>query len=237
MQKRQDIVLRHDGRGAAGATITVTTSAGAAATLYSADGSGAYSTNTVTADDTGEYSYYAANGRYNEAISYGSVSETKSDVLLFDPDDAGATAIEITDSGSYFTSTTVEGALQEVGAKLPETIMVACSDETTALTAGTGKVKFPMPFAMNPVQEVGAGLSTVQTGGSTFTVDINEGGSTILSTKITVDNGESTSVTAATAPVLSDTALAKGAMVSVDIDQIGDGTAKGLKVWITGQRA
>ena len=79
-----------------------------------------------------------------------------------------------------------------------------------------------------------AALTTPQTSGSIFTVDINEAGATILSTKLTIDNGEATSVTAATPPVISDTALAKGAKVTVDIDQIGDGTAKGLSVTLIG---
>lgn len=114
-----------------------------------------------------------------------------------------------------------------------QAISIACSDETTALTAGATKITFHMPFDFD-VKEVWAGLSAVQTGGSIFTVDLNEAGSTMLSTKITIDNGEETSLTAATPPVLSDTSIAKGAKVTVDIDQIGDGTAKGLKVYIVG---
>jgi hypothetical protein len=36
---------------------------------------------------------------------------------------------------------------------------------------------------------------------------------------------------------MSDTSLAKGAKITIDIDQIGDGTAKGLKVYLIGWRA
>lgn len=118
---------------------------------------------------------------------------------------------------------------------LPEVIQLAASDETTALTAGTGKVTFRMPYAMT-VTAVRASLTTAQTSGSIFTVDINEGGTSILSTKLTIDNTEKTSVTAATPPVISDTALADDAEMTIDIDQIGDGTAKGLKVTIIGTR-
>lgn len=116
----------------------------------------------------------------------------------------------------------------------PQTIAVACSDETTALTTGTAKVTFHMPFAF-ALTEVMAGLTTVQTSGSTFTVDVNEAGTSILTTKITIDNAEETSLTAAASPVLSDTLLAKGAKITVDIDQLGDGTAKGLKVYLVGR--
>jgi hypothetical protein len=119
---------------------------------------------------------------------------------------------------------------------LPAEIQIACSDETTSITAGTGKVTFRMPYAMT-VTSVRASLTTAQTSGSIFTVDINEGGTSILSTKLTIDNTEKTSTTAATAAVLSDTALGDDAEITIDVDQIGDGTAKGLKVTIKGTRA
>ena len=82
--------------------------------------------------------------------------------------------------------------------------------------------------------EVRASLTTAQPSGSLFTVDVNEGGTTILSTKITLDNNERTSVTAATQPVISDTALANDAEITVDIDQIGTSGATGLKVYLIG---
>jgi hypothetical protein len=79
---------------------------------------------------------------------------------------------------------------------------------------------------------VRASLTTAQTSGSIFTVDINDSGTSILITKLTIDNTEKTSTTAATAPVISDTAIADDAEITIDIDQVGDGTAKGLKVTI-----
>lgn len=119
---------------------------------------------------------------------------------------------------------------------LPVDIQAACSDETTALTTGTAKVTFRMPYAMT-VYEVRASLTTAQTSGSIFTVDINESGTSILSTKLTIDNTEKTSKTAATPAVISDSSLADDAEITVDIDQIGDGTAKGLKITLIGIRA
>ena len=112
---------------------------------------------------------------------------------------------------------------------------MAASDETTALTTGVSKVTFRMPFDFT-LTAVRASLSTAQASGSTFTVDVNEGGVSILSTKLTIDNTEKTSTTAATPPVLSDTSLADDAEISVDIDTVGDGTAKGLKVVLIGYR-
>lgn len=114
-------------------------------------------------------------------------------------------------------------------------IQAACSDETTALTTGTAKVTFRMPYAMT-VYEVRANLTTAQASGSIFTVDINESGTSILSTKLTIDNTEKTSKTAATPAVISDGSLADDAEITIDIDQIGDGTATGLKITLIGTR-
>ena len=117
-----------------------------------------------------------------------------------------------------------------------EYLVCAASDETTALTTGTSKITFRMPYAFT-LTAVRASLTTAQTSGSIFTVDINGGGTTILSTKLTIDNTEKTSTTAATAAVISDTSLADDAEITIDIDQIGDGTAKGLKITLIGTRA
>jgi hypothetical protein len=116
-----------------------------------------------------------------------------------------------------------------------QSIIVAASDETTVLTTGAAKVTFRMPYAFT-LSGVRASLSTAQASGSIFTVDINEGGTTILSTKLTIDNTEKTSTTAATSPVISDTALADDAEITIDIDQVGNGTAKGLKITLIGTR-
>jgi hypothetical protein len=118
----------------------------------------------------------------------------------------------------------------------PFELVIAASDETTALTAGNGKITFRMPRAVT-LTAVRASLTTAQASGSIFTVDINENGTTILSTKLTIDNTEKTSTTAATPPVISDTALADDAEITIDIDQIGNGSAKGLKVMLIGTYA
>ena len=115
-----------------------------------------------------------------------------------------------------------------------EIIIIAVGDETTAITTGTAKVTFRMPFAMT-LSAVRASLTTVSSSGIP-TVDINEGGTTILSTKLTIDASEKTSTTAATAAVISDTALADDAEITIDIDVAGTGAA-GLKVALIGTRA
>ena len=116
-----------------------------------------------------------------------------------------------------------------------QSLIVACSDETTALTTGNAKATFRMPYAFT-LTAVRASVTTAPVG-STLTVDINEAGSTILSTKITIDASEKTSTTAATPPVISDTSLADDAQMTVDIDQVGSSTAgAGLKVTLIGNK-
>lgn len=116
---------------------------------------------------------------------------------------------------------------------VPVPIGIACSDETTALTTGTAKATFRMPFAMT-LTAVRASVTTAPTG-SVLTVDINENGASILSTKITIDATEKTSTTAATPPVISDSSLADDAEITIDIDTVGSTVAgTGLKVWLIG---
>jgi len=116
---------------------------------------------------------------------------------------------------------------------LPVEIGVAMSDETTALTTGTAKITFRMPHAMT-VTAVRLSLTTVSSSGLP-TVDINETGTSILSTKLSCDVSEKTSTTATTAAVISDSALADDAEITIDIDTAGTG-ATGAKVWIIGTR-
>jgi hypothetical protein len=93
--------------------------------------------------------------------------------------------------------------------KEPREFCFALSDETTAITTGTDKLKWRVPFACT-LTAVRASLSTVSSSGIP-TVDINESGTTVLSTKLTIDASESTSTTAANAAVISDSALADDA--------------------------
>jgi hypothetical protein len=117
---------------------------------------------------------------------------------------------------------------------------VAASDETTTITTGTAKVTFNMPQAM-ALTGVFAYLRTAATG--LVTIDINEdtdaegagASATIMAaTKLTIDANERRSSTAATAPVLSDTALAQHSEITIDIDAIVSGSPNGLKVCFVG---
>lgn len=116
-----------------------------------------------------------------------------------------------------------------------EHLAVACSDETTAITTGTGKVTFRMPYAFT-VTAVRASVGTAPTG-STIIIDINEAGASILSTKLSIDASEKTSTTAASAAVISDGSLADDAEITIDFDQVGSTVAgAGVKVVLIGYR-
>jgi hypothetical protein len=113
----------------------------------------------------------------------------------------------------------------------PIIIQMACSDLTSALTAGTNRayVRAPLGFTISDVR---ASLLTGSSSGA-VTIDINKNGSTLLSTKLTIDANETTSTTAATPYVLSGTTVLDDDHLSVDIDGAGTGAA-GLIVSILG---
>ena len=119
----------------------------------------------------------------------------------------------------------------------PEVIQVAVTDESTALTTGSAKLKFRMPFKME-LTEVRASLNGAGSTSGTTTIDINESAVSILSTKLTIDYGEQTSTTAATPAVISDSTLADDAEITIDIDAVTGGADEtGLKVTLIGRRA
>jgi hypothetical protein len=128
---------------------------------------------------------------------------------------------------SNWTDWTVTGGV--------ECIPIACSDETSVLTTGT-KVTFRMPYAFT-LTAVRGSLTTAATGATLFAFDVKESGTTIFSTKPTIDASEKTTTTATTPSVLSDTALADDAEITIIIDAVGNTIAgAGLKVYLIGSR-
>ena len=119
---------------------------------------------------------------------------------------------------------------------ITESFIIAASDETTDLTTGTAKITIRMPYAFT-LTDIRASVNTAPVG-STIIVDVNEGGTTLMTTnKLTIDASEESTETAATAPALTDTSLADDAEITIDIDQIGSSTAgRGLKVVLIGNQ-
>lgn len=106
-------------------------------------------------------------------------------------------------------------------------VVEATTDTAVATTKG-GDLEFPFT---GTITEVGAYVDTAGTTNLT-TVDINKAGTTILSTKITIDSTEKTSRTAATAPVISVSAITAGDLLTFDIDTVQTTAAKGLTLRI-----
>lgn len=114
-------------------------------------------------------------------------------------------------------------------------IVVVGSDETANISTGTAKHTFRMPYRFY-LAEIRASVRTAPTG-SGITIDVNEGGSTILSTKLTIDATEKTSTTAATPAVISDAYLADDAEITIDFDVVGSSTpGQGVKLVFIGYR-
>ncbi len=150
----------------------------------------------------------------------------------------GSVWTNTTDNGIFVCSSAANGAAvwKEIGVATGsgtrEYILPIQPDETTTLTTGTGKYIFRAPANIT-ITGVRASLATSSSSGlPTFDVNVGDSPATILSTKITVDASEKTSVTAAAAPVISSGNVAVDAQVSVDVDVAGTG-ATGAKVYLT----
>ena len=138
-------------------------------------------------------------------------------------------------NGSSYDTKYVTG--EQIVNAVPQCLVINVSDETTALTAGTGKYTFRVPFGNFYITKVKASLNVAPTTSGTFQVDINDGGVSIFSTPITIDLTELTTATAATQNVLSTIPyqVSNDDVLSIDIDSIsGGGTEAGLKVYILG---
>ena len=117
-------------------------------------------------------------------------------------------------------------------------MQIAASDETTALTVADDKVTFRMPYNMTlnaGIAGVRASLTTAGTTSGVTTIDIEQGGVSILSTLLTIDYGELTSYTAASAVVVGTVALTDNSVMTVNVDGLSGGaTEAGLKIQLIG---
>lgn len=101
-------------------------------------------------------------------------------------------------------------------------LQFAIGDQINSITTGT---KFTTRFPACTVLAVRASLQTTSSSGLP-TFNIKKGGTTILSTLITIDVGETTSTTAVTPPVISVPTIADDSEMTFTIDVAGTG-AKG----------
>jgi hypothetical protein len=188
---------------------------------------------------------------HNQAASTISDSTTTGRAVLTAADAAAARTAIGAGTSSLAISSTAPAALAATAAAGSSTdaaradhahqrdtdvIVIPVGDESTALTTGTNKVRFRMPYAAT-LLAVRANVNTAPTG-STLIVDVNEAGTSVLGTKLSIDASETSSTTAASAATITDSSLADDAEISIDIDQIGSTVAgAGLKVSLFVRRA
>jgi hypothetical protein len=114
--------------------------------------------------------------------------------------------------------------------------VVSLSDASTPITAGALKDSLRMTADVTLTEIPRASLITAS-GSGTVQVDINRNGTSILSTKLTIDPGETTSTTAAVPAVITGSptplVLSDDDVLSFDVDNAGS-AAVGLKVYMIG---
>ena len=230
-----------------GDTTTITTGQANAISANTTHAASAHAPSNATANSSDATLLARANHTGTQAYSTLTGIPTKA---TYDLDHlftlVGAAADTSTNMGVYTSATvppnqTIRQNIDALATR-KENFIVACSDETSDLTTGTAKVTFRMPYTMQ-ITDVRASLTTATSSGI-VTVDINLSGSSIFGngetgTRLTIDAGERTSTTAATAYnfVSSATLVTFGddTEVSIDIDTVGtEGTGKGLKVTLIG---
>lgn len=108
-------------------------------------------------------------------------------------------------------------------------IFVALSGEQAPVIALPNAVRM-RNFGVMKIMAVRASLSEASVAGP-VQVDINVNGVSILSTKLTIDQGEKTSLTALVPAVISDDTIDDDSEISFDVDDAGS-SAVGLKVTI-----
>lgn len=143
---------------------------------------------------------------------------------------ADSTTIDVTvsDPGDSVALDVIQTALKPI-----EQFVIALSDETTSITTGNAKMSWAYGYDFT-ITEIYTILGQAQSSSGAVTVDVNKNGSTILSTKPSIDANESTSLTG-TAAVISTATSTKGDIFTADVDAAGTG-AKGLKLIVVGHR-
>lgn len=178
MQKFRDVVQRLNGSAVNGASVLITLN-GVTATIYSDDGVTTQA-NPITTGQDGEYSFYAANGRYSIAITAtGFSADSVTDVLLYDPTADRLTFYDFGAAGDNTTDDT-SAVNAAIAAHLASGIPLECGK-------GTFKVSSQILIDVTTLLKTtgmnirGAGrretiLSSTYTGGIPFYVTATTGG-------------------------------------------------------------
>lgn len=123
MQKYQNSLTNSSGQSIVGVRVLVTTLAGATAVIYSDNGVTRQVNPIVVDGAQGEFSFYAANGRYTLTTTGPGIkdSDITSDIILYDPSDGlpdysapgGAALVGFAATGGI-AATTVQSVIEEV---------------------------------------------------------------------------------------------------------------------------
>lgn len=152
MQKYQNVVQTSQGVAVAGASVTVQTyPGGVAATIYSDNGS-TVAANPLTTDTYGNFSFYAADGRYQLIVNGDNIPTdfTYTDILLEDPADPNSYVLSAGSFGSpalSFTGDSDNGiwspAANVLGITKQTLIGVTSANATGGVLQLSGGITFP----------------------------------------------------------------------------------------------
>lgn len=120
------------------------------------------------------------------------------------------------------------------------TIVMKCIPDDIPTYVGDGIARTVVPNALNLLNlfAINAHIFTVGSGGSKVTVQLHNetSGLDVLTTPVTIDVGESDSITAAVPPVINTSGttnrVSEGDVLRIDVDAVSTG-AKGLEVRMT----
>ncbi len=164
-------------------------------------------------------------------MEYGAPIELLDQRLLVLYGDQPSSALTNADIKQVYVTEAVKNLAATSRVGMPFEKEIALSDLTTALTTGVTKGYWRPAFAATGVS---ARLSLrVASSSGLPTVDMNKNGATMMSTKLSIDVSELTSLTAATPVVMSTTTFAIDDLIEFDQDVAGTG-AMGAIVTVTG---
>ena len=183
-------------------------------------------------------------GRALDHVSTTPASPNNGDIYLFSSTHpTQANKIAVRDNGAWVYLTPLSGwEMYDVAASAvrrfsgtqwvaqsaggnTDVFQIALSDMTTAITTGTSKAGWIVPFN-GTITDVFSGLVGSQSSSGPVTVDGKISGTSIFSTLPSIDVNEDTSLTGVAA-VLSTSSVTKGQVLTFDITAAGTG-AKGL---------
>lgn len=145
---------------------------------------------------------------------------------------SGATFTSLSGTNIFSGSTNLNSVFAPKTVTMPWEFGFALSDETTQITTGTSKIAFFIPF---DATLTGTTISLSTTGSTVTGIDIKKSGTTIYSTKLTINASGKTSLNSSQPAVITGSTIAAWNEFTVDILSAGT-SAKGLKLWMTGTR-